>query len=829
MPLASRLPQRHAGFSLIAMSIIITVAAMVFVSVLPGQEAGDTNIKIINNEKRLERVEEAMRSFMAVNGRRPCPADGQYAENTANFGREASTGGSGACTGGTPAAPLGPDAATGNIVGGVIPTRSLGLPDDYQYDDFGRRFTYVVDQRATKHASCLSLEGVTISNTTPNGSGGVTIENATGGTVIDNTMVAYISSGVSGYGAFPEQGGTSRINSGSTDTDMQTNANTGYGANSFTSAFVQKARVPPNFTPGDTGFDELVWYRPDIRNTCCLGAACQIAGFRIDGEYANQNLGIQQMFFADVNGDGIPDLIMTAQNSAGNGQMVYVVFGQSSSYSWPDPLNVSTLNGTNGFAINIPNLNPYTNIAILPMDFNGDGVTDLVILAASRFGWAGGGVYIMFGQKTAYPASFTLTSVSSATNPKGMAITNAGNGWNPSFNGADGIQTNLAHGDVNGDGIDDLIIGDWAASTNGIYVIFGTTTPPSSLSVASGLTGANGFYVVDNVANNVAFGVALAVGDFNGDGVKDILVSNNSNAWVVWGHPSGYSWPASTNRSALTSTGTLSTSTGFEFINGSGFNDLLAGDVNGDGIADMIMDPGDNRYNSYVVYGQSMASWNSATFDLTTLNGTNGLTLTHIGAPVEMLADVNGDGKLDWIQASTYSSSGFMILYNENGTSWGSTYAPLTAINGTNGVFFQTPYTISHYYSASWEASLAVGDINNDGINDMVFGQFTASPNGANSGEAYVIFGRSTAFPSASITTSYLTGTTGFTINGINAGDKLGYTVAVGDINNDGNADIAVAAPYATAPPGGNAGAGSVYVIFGKKVNWSSNFNLNGL
>ena len=100
MPLAHRFPQRHAGFSLIAVSILITVAALIFVSVLPGQEAGDTNQKALNNTKKLERVEEAMRSFMAFQGRRPCPADGQYAEGTANFGLEAAT--PGVCTGGTP-------------------------------------------------------------------------------------------------------------------------------------------------------------------------------------------------------------------------------------------------------------------------------------------------------------------------------------------------------------------------------------------------------------------------------------------------------------------------------------------------------------------------------------------------------------------------------------------------------------------------------------------------------------------------------------------------------------------------------------------------------
>ena len=128
---------KQAGFSLIVVSILLTVGALIFVSVLPGQEAGDVNIKMANNTKKLERVEEAMRGFMAANGRRPCPADGQYAINTANFGKEAAIAGT--CTGSTPAAPLGPDAGTGYVVGGVIPTRSLGLSDDYQFDEFGRR------------------------------------------------------------------------------------------------------------------------------------------------------------------------------------------------------------------------------------------------------------------------------------------------------------------------------------------------------------------------------------------------------------------------------------------------------------------------------------------------------------------------------------------------------------------------------------------------------------------------------------------------------------------------------------------------------------------
>src|SRR6185312_11049208 len=102
------------------------------------------------------RVEQALTGFMASNGRLPCPADGSYAVNTANFGVEAANPGS--CTGGAPAAPLGPDAGTGYVVGGVIPTKTLNLDDSYQFDEWGRRITYVVDTRATLKSSCLTLE-----------------------------------------------------------------------------------------------------------------------------------------------------------------------------------------------------------------------------------------------------------------------------------------------------------------------------------------------------------------------------------------------------------------------------------------------------------------------------------------------------------------------------------------------------------------------------------------------------------------------------------------------------------------------------------------------
>ena len=82
----------------------------------------------------------------------------------------------------------------------------------------------MVDTRATDQIDLPQPENYP----TNNGTGGIKIESSTGGTVIDNTMYAYISHGPSGHGAWPAQGSTNgsltmtqsralRINTGAID------------------------------------------------------------------------------------------------------------------------------------------------------------------------------------------------------------------------------------------------------------------------------------------------------------------------------------------------------------------------------------------------------------------------------------------------------------------------------------------------------------------------------------------------------------------------------------------------------------------------------------
>jgi hypothetical protein len=138
---------RRGGFTLVMVCLLLVVMGMwVAVSII-GNGAGDNLRKSGDTIKKLNMVETRLTGFQLYNGRLPCPADGQYQEQTPNFGVEAANPGS--CTGGTPAAPLGPDAGTGYIVAGTIPTKALHLGDEYGYDEWGRRITYVVDTRAT--------------------------------------------------------------------------------------------------------------------------------------------------------------------------------------------------------------------------------------------------------------------------------------------------------------------------------------------------------------------------------------------------------------------------------------------------------------------------------------------------------------------------------------------------------------------------------------------------------------------------------------------------------------------------------------------------------
>jgi hypothetical protein len=122
---------------------------------------------------------------------------------------------------------------------------------------------------------------------------------------------------------------------------------------------------------------------------------------------------------------------------------------------------------------------------------------------------------------------------------------------------------------------------------------------------------------------------------------------------------------------------------------------------------------------------------------------------------------------------------------------------------------------------SGWSVS-AAGDVNGDGLADVMVGARLADPAaGANAGKSYVVFGKSAT---AAMDLSAL-GTGGFVINGEATLDESGFSVsAAGDVNGDGLADVMVGAYKAN--PAGGADAGKSYVVFGKATTTDVNSTL---
>jgi hypothetical protein len=590
-------PGPESGFTLILLSIVLTVAALLLVSFLPGREAGDINSRSLETLHRIYTIEEAVKSFLLAEGRRPCPAEGTYGVDEAHFGVEAANPGT--CTGGTPAAPLGPDAATGNVVAGVVPTKTLGIADELAFDDWGRRITYVVDRRSTDRAKCLNLM-----KESRTGVGAINILDASGGTAA-YAMAAYISHGADGHGAWPSQGSNlaGRINRGSTDADTLNNASVDAGfAVHFDNVFVWK-----EFTPT---FDDLVYYASDrLKNTCCIGANnCIPQGFRFVGNASATQMRISMdgVAVGDINGDGQPDLVVASQPSQWDQPVsVYVLFGMPGG-GWLSPVDPAQLDGTNGFAVTGFNDDRQNGGRVVVSDVNGDGIADIIYLNHNGyFTVPNQGVHVIFGHAGAWNAVRDLR-VDPLNGANGFYIEPPS--WDESYS--------VNAGDVNGDGISDVIIG------------------------------------ISRYLNGGADGEVAVI--FGGPGPK---TGTGPDTWAG-------AWPAVFAVASLDGNNGFRASAGAHATSGWYLGDWVSGfDVTGDGIGDLIAlrtsDDGGHRSDAYVLFGHTGA-W-PATIDLDAqMNGTDGTLLLKLAADfwwndgTPPTVDLNGDGIKDAVFMAPY-------------------------------------------------------------------------------------------------------------------------------------------------------------------------------
>jgi VCBS repeat-containing protein len=548
--------------------------------------------------------------------------------------------------------------------------------------------------------------------------------------------------------------------------------------------------------------------------------------------------------FQDLAAGETREVVITVSATDSHGAVVQsdiivTVTGESDASPTFDLL---TLDGTNGFNITGFSVSVQSTVSDAG-DINGDGIDDLII-GTPRDNTA----YVIFGSASGFDASLDVSTLDGS------------NGFVVVGTGQTGFSVSGA-GDINGDGIDDFVIGAPFEDSNGqraagaTYVVFGSSTGFNPLLDLSTLDGTNGFAIngiygsTNGNSDRSGWSVSSA-GDVNGDGIDDLIIGSpfvgssydlsiGGETYIVFGSTSGFD--ASLDLSTLDGTNGFAIR-GIPSVLGlgtdrSGWSVSSAGDINADGIDDLIIGaPGGDQGavnevgEAYVVFGS--ATGFDASFDLSTLDGTNGFTITGdpnagltgvgfnfgqaFGTSVSDAGDINGDGIDDLIigapNANNYVGSSYIVF--------GSS-APFAAtldvasLDGSNG-FVINGFDQRDFSGLSVSGA---GDINGDGIDDLIVGSYGADPNGLYyAGSSYVVFGSTAGFD-ASFDLESLDGTNGFAIHGVEEYDVTGLSVSgAGDVNGDGIDDLAVSSYNGGQIGNGFSYDGSVYIIFGRNT-----------
>jgi len=585
--------------------------------------------------------------------------------------------------------------------------------------------------------------------------------------------------------------------------------------------------------------------------TFIQGDGTDDATLEIFGSIADLNAALATLTYSPATGDTDGDSVMVSVTD-GTQTISEGTFAAS--------VNLGQLDGTDGFVLD--GLAAFDRLGYDVAgagDINGDGIDDIIVGAPYAQPGATvdtGEAYVIYGSMAPFPADFDLTSLD-GTN--GFRITNDLGLPNERLGHA---VTGL--GDINGDGFDDFAVGSFKGSKpNGqggvtsdvgkSWIVFGTgADQPATLEVTT-LNGSNGFTIVGDRADDYAGRVVTSAGDINGDGFEDILIgadrtdtngNNSGGAYVIYGTDQGF---ASEIDLLDVQNGDGSVGTyivGEEAGDRAGRDIHATGDINGDGFDDLIIgsyefseqatdpttgaplfDPvtGDpiidqNIGRAHVVFGDSNGL--GGTLDLGDLDGSDGFELKGLaagdktGRSVSGTGDLNGDG-IDDIIVGAYEA-------DENGNASGKLYVvygtttafsadfDLALLDGTNGFVIEGETAGSE---TGFDVS-DVGDINGDGIDDVLIG--STSQFGAASG-SYVVFGKDSQTGdlfNATLDLGNLDGTDGFQIPDEVGNNLTGFSVSgAGDVNADGVNDLIIGASRATAD--GNNVAGKAYVVFG--------------
>jgi FG-GAP repeat protein len=488
-----------------------------------------------------------------------------------------------------------------------------------------------------------------------------------------------------------------------------------------------------------------------------------------EGDQTGAFFGTSVSTAGDLNGDGYADAIVGApgeDNDQSNAGRVYVYFGSVSAFA--------TLPGwtaeTHQFAAS------FGGAVATAGDVNGDGFSDLLV-----------GAYTYDNGQTDEGSAFLYLG-----SPGDIA---PGVPWSTEGNKADAkFGTSVATaGDVNGDGFSDVLVGaphydDGLADQGKAFLYLGS---------ASGLATTPVWTATGDQAGAYFGNSAATVGDINGDGFSDIMI----------GAPSHDNGPLADAGAAYLYIGinvglaTTPAWTGQGSLASSGFGtSAAAGDVNGDGYADVIVgSPGYS--NGSELEGQASLFLGSpsglALSPVWTIE--SNLYVAEFGSSVATAGDVDGDGYSDVLVGAPTSASerGYACLFL--GSPSGPGQVPAWCVDG--------PPMLSSSFGLSVATA---GDVNGDGYSDVIIGAPYDSNGQSLEGRAYLYLG----------SPSGLSPAPDWSMESNQAGALLGNSVATaGDVNGDGYSDVIIGAPYYS---NGETAEGRAFVYLGSASGLAS-------
>lgn len=258
--------QKNDGFTLLELSVVLVILSLIIAAIFATSAQKNRISKMQQLQTQMDTIEAALIAYAKQNYTLPCPARPNQAITGSN-------GGTSFCTASTwnttyttrSAQQTQPDGVTTSyILAGVLPFITLGLPEEYEVDPWGNRFTYAVDEVLTATAPTTGNSGFygMIDNNLQKSVGKITVTDGSN-TLTSNAVVVVISHGPNGNGAFPfaARNATTR-RAGGSDTNETTNckcnATTG-AVTAYSPTYVQRLSGKTSASNADT-FDDIVRY-----------------------------------------------------------------------------------------------------------------------------------------------------------------------------------------------------------------------------------------------------------------------------------------------------------------------------------------------------------------------------------------------------------------------------------------------------------------------------------------------------------------------------------------------------------------------------------------